>query len=215
MKTTKLAIILLSILLLGSLTFAGSFIILKNDRDFIDVISEKNGYAIKVDTVGAIISGLDIRNSGPGLYTTGIKVVASHVTIENCNVFDTPVGIAIWTSNNIIVNCTFWRCQDEGIVILGGTPLRSNNNTFINCVFYYCCDGIELQESSNNKFINCWFINNYHAGIDGIHHDNNNNLVISCVFLDNVYGVYFKQSRNNELVNCTFMDNEKDIWDNQ
>lgn len=178
-----------------------------NDRIFIDVVSEKNSYAIKVDTAGDVINDLDVRNSGPGLYATGIKIVASHVTIENCNVFDTPVGIAVWSSNNMISNCTFWNCEDEAILLLGG------NNRIENCVFYNCCDGVELQHSSNNTFINCRFLNNYHAGIDGIHHDNNNNSFFSCVFTNNIYGVYFQHSKNNEFVNCTFMNNDVDMME--
>ena len=178
---------------------------------FVDVVSKKNGCAIKADTANTVITGLDIRNSGPGLYTTGIKIIAENVTIENCNIFDTPIGIAIWSSNNLIINCTFWNCEDEGIVLLGNIHRGGDNNTIVSCVFYNCCDGVELQHSSNNTFINCRFINNTHAGVDGIASSNNNNSFTSCVFLDNPFGIYFHGSKNNEYINCTFKNNEQDI----
>lgn len=201
-------IILIALLLLPIATPAN----VGNDEPlFINVASEKNSYAIKVDVEGAIIKNLNVRNSGLGLYTTGIKIVADFVTVENCNVFDTPVGIAIWSSNNIIINCTFWGCEDDGIVLLGDTPWGCNNNTFINCVFYNCCDGVELQRSSDNIFINCRFLSNSHAGIDGIRRGNNNNSFISCVFVDNMYAVYFNESEGNEFLNCTFLDNKIDM----
>jgi len=181
-----------------------------DEPPFVDVTSKENGYALKVDVEGAVISNLNVRNNGPGLYTSGIWISASHVTIENCNVFSTPVGIVVLTSNNTIVNCTFWNCKDEGIVLLGSGSLECNNNRIENCVFYNCCDGVELQHSSNNTFINCRFLNNYHAGIDGIGSDNNNSF-FSCEFVDNEYGVYFFRSKNNEFVNCTFVNNKTNI----
>lgn len=174
---------------------------------FLNPVSKKNSYAIEIRTADIILSGFNIRNDGLGLYVMGIKISASHVTIENCNVFDTPIGIAIWSSNNIIVNCTFWGCEDEGIILLG------SNNTIQNCVFYNCCDGIELQKSSDNTFINCRFLSNTHMGIDAIRHSNDNNRFYFCLFYDNPYGCYFKESKNNEFVNCTFLDNKIDLWE--
>jgi len=215
MKKTRaivFAILLVGIIFLSALSVI-SFNVFSTEPQFIDVASKKNGYAIKVDTPGAVIRDINIRNNGQGIYTTGIKIVADFVTIENCNVFDTPVGIAIWSSNNIIINCTFWGCKDEGIVLLGQSHLGANNNTFINCVFYNCCDGVELQHSSNNTFMNCRFLNNYHAGINGIHNNNNNNSFFSCEFVDNLYAIYFNESEGNEFINCTFMNNKRDIWD--
>jgi len=209
-KATVFAVLVLGSIFLSALSVM-SFSVFLTEPSFIDVTSKKNSYAIEVDIEGAIIKNLNVRNSGSGIYTTGIKIVASYVTVENCNVFDTPVGIAIWSSNNVIVNCTFWNCVDEGIVLFGNTPWGCDNNTFINCVFYNCCDGVELQRSSDNVFVNCRFLNNYHAGIDGIIHSNNNNRFYSCLFYDNPYGCYFKESENNEFMNCTFSNNKIDM----
>lgn len=143
------------------------------------------------------------------IYETGIKVTEDNQIIENLIFVDIPIGIMVWSSGNHIINCTFVNCSDEGIVFFE----TSHNNIVENCVFYKCCDGIELQKSSNNIFINCRFLNNYHAGIDGILSSNNNNSFFSCVFLDNMMGVYFSQSEDDEFINCTFLDNEVDLWE--
>ena len=138
-------------------------------------------------------------------YETGIKVVKGNQIIENYIFKDIPIGIAVWSSNNRIANCTFINCSDEGIVLFG------SNNTIEYCVFYQCCDGIELQGSSNNSFINLWFIDNSHAGIDAIKRDNNNNRFSFCVFYGSPYGCYFSKSEGNEFENCTFLGNKIDI----
>lgn len=144
-------------------------------------------------------------------YEAGIKVTEDNQIIENRVFYDIPIGIAVWSSNNLIANCTFINCDDEGIVFFEGTSLGSDNNTIINCVFYRCCDGIELQRSSNNRIINCRFLSNSHAGIDGILDNNNDNLFSSCVFYDSPFGCYFSRSEGNKFVNCTFLDNKIDM----
>lgn len=138
-------------------------------------------------------------------YETGLKISKGNQTIENFIFVDIPIGIAVWSSNNLIINCSFINCSDEGIVLFG------SNNIIENCIFYKCVDGIELQKSSNNTFINCRFISNTHAGIDAIRHSNNNNLFSFCLFYDNPYGCYFKESKNNEFMNCTFLGNKIDL----
>lgn len=140
-------------------------------------------------------------------YETGIKITEDGQIIENKVFYDIPIGIAVWSSDNNIINCTFINCSDEGILLIG------SNNTIENCVFYKCVDGIELQKSSDNTFINCRFISNTHAGIDAIYCNNDNNLFSFCLFYDNHYGCYFKESENNEFMNCTFLDNEIDLWE--
>ena len=138
------------------------------------------------------------------IYETGMQIKMSGQKVENQVFVDIPIGIIVWSSNNLIANCTFIFCYDEGILLIG------DNNTIENCVFYYCCDGIELQESSNNLFINLWFFNNYHAGIDAICHSNNNNSFYNCLFYYNVLGAYFKQSENNSFIDCCFFGNQQD-----
>ena len=176
---------------------------------FINPESNKNGYAIKISTSGVKLSGLSISNLGPGLYTTGVKIIAPQTTIEDCNVFDTPVGIAVWSSNNIILNCTFNGCEDEGIAFLGSSYSDCNNNLVKNCEFYDNCDGIELQYSSNNVIIDCDFYDNTHAGIDAIGSSNNDNIISDCYLGNNeVFGIYLSKSSNNEISGCTIEGNQ-------
>jgi len=140
------------------------------------------------------------------IYETGIKITKDGQTIRNYDFVDIAIGIAVWSSNNYIADCTFTGCPDEGIVFF-----NSNNNIVENCVFSECADGIELQWSSDNTFVNCQFSYNTHAGIDAIRDSNNDNLFISCIFQGNPYGCYFKESENNRFVGCEFMDNKIDM----
>jgi len=140
-------------------------------------------------------------------YEAGIEVSKDNQIIENKVFYDIPIGIIVWSSNNLIANCTFINCSDEGILLIG------NNNAIENCVFYNCCDGIELQKSSDNIFINCRFLSNSHSGIDAIKNSNNNNVFYSCLFYDSPYGCFFKESENNEFIDCVFIDNDKDIME--
>ena len=78
----------------------------------INPISEKNKYAIRLGAPGIIIKNFSITNGAPGLYTTDIRITASKTEINNCNIYDTPVGIASWSSDGIIDNCKFWGCED-------------------------------------------------------------------------------------------------------
>lgn len=155
--------------------------------------------AILVAVVGSVFtSQTDYK------YEMGMKLVSRGEKVENQVFIDIPIGIAVWSSNNYIANCTFINCSDEGILLIG------SNHIIENCVFYQCCDGIELQKSSNNSFINCVFLDNSHAGIDGIHHSNNDNSFYNCTFYGNSMGVYFKQSENNSFVDCCFLKNKRD-----
>ncbi|GAJ00972.1 unnamed protein product, partial [marine sediment metagenome] len=52
-------------------------------------------------------------------YEYGMKIVEDNQIIENYIFIDIPIGIAVWSSNNYIVNCTFINCPDEGIVLFG------------------------------------------------------------------------------------------------
>ena len=122
------------------------------------------------------------------IYETGINITKDNQRIENMVFYDIPIGIILWSSNNVIANCTFIECSDEGILLIG------SNNLIENCVFYRCVDGIELQKSSNNTFINCRFLNNTHAGIDGIINSNNYNEFYNCLFYESPYGCFFKES---------------------
>ena len=179
------------------------------ENTLINPESKKNSYAVKITAAGVKLSGFSISNDGPGLYTTGVKITASQTTIEDCNVFDTPVGIAVWSSNNIISNCTFWGCEDEGIVFLGSSTSECNNNLVTNCEFYNNCDGIELQYSSNNVISYCEFYDNTHAGIDAIGSSNNNNVISNCDLYDNeVFGIYLSRSSENQITQCMISNNQ-------
>ena len=75
------------------------------EHTLITSLSKKNSYAVQITAEDVELSGFGISNKGSGLYTTGIKITAAETTIRECNIFDTPVGIAIWSSGNRILNC--------------------------------------------------------------------------------------------------------------
>ena len=174
------------------------------DKVIINPISEKNSYAIRVGSPGIKISKLSITNGAPGPYTFGYPHIASNTEIDDCNIYDTPIGIAIWTSNNIINNCNFLGCKDEGIALLGSKYSACNNNEITNCIFHDNCDGIELQYSSNSKITGCKLYNNTHMGIDAIAYSNNKNTISDCTIYNNkVNGVYLSSSSDNQITDCS------------
>lgn len=174
----------------------------------INPISEKNKYAIRLGAPGGIIKNFSITNGAPGLYTTGIRISASKTEIYNCNIYDTPVGIASWSSDGIIDNCKFWGCEDEGIVLIGNSLSSCNRNKITNCIFYENCDGIELQYSSNNTISDCEFYENTHTGIDAIASSNNNNTISNCKIYNNeVHGIYLSASSDNKIIDCSILKN--------
>jgi parallel beta-helix repeat protein len=179
------------------------------ENTLINTISTTNKYAINIGASGTKIQHLTIKNSGPGIYTSGIRITASNTEINNCKIFETPIGIAIWTSNNVIKNCIFEGCKDEGIALLGTSNSQCNNNKILNCIFQENCDGIELQYASKNTIENCEFYNNTHSGIDAICSQNNENIISNCKIINNnVHGIYFSSSSNNKIVDCTIANNK-------
>jgi len=179
------------------------------EHAIINPISEQNKYAVRLGAPGIVVQKLSITNGAPGLYSSGIRVSASNTEIRDCRFFDNPVGIAVLTSDNIIANCTFYRCTDEGIVLVGSGSLECDNNRIENCVFYDNCDGIELQYSSNNVITNCEFYDNTHTGIDAIASSNDNNIISNCNIHDNeVHGIYLSSSSGNQIIDCLFSENE-------
>lgn len=176
-------------------------------RTLLSPTSANNGYAIRISAEGVTLSGLDITNQGSGLYTTCVKISACNTTIQDCTFHDTPIGLAIWSSENTISGCEFRGCDDEGIVLLGASTSECNNNTIISCNFYKNCDGIELQYASNNLITSCTFTQNTHAGIDAIESNNDNNTISNCEFSNNQgFGLYLAGSSNNLITQCTFSD---------
>jgi len=180
-------------------------------KTIINPISEKNKYAIRLGAQGIKIVGLSIKNKAPGLYTTGIKIVSQNTIVSDCNIYDTPIGIAIWTSNNIIKNCNFWGCEDEAIALLGTPYSECNKNNILNCKFYNNCDGIELQYSSYNTIKNCEFYDNTHTGIDAISNSNNNNVISNCnIYKNKVNGIYISSSSENKIIDSSIFNNGDD-----
>jgi len=171
--------------------------------------SEKNKYSINLNAPEIVIEKLSIKNSGPGLYTSGIKISALQTQIQDCCIYETPVGIAIFTSNNIINNCEFYGCTDEGIVLLGTPYSECKNNKIINCKFYENCDGVELQYSTDNIITNCDFYNNTHTGIDAIISSNDRNIISNCkIYNNNVHGLYLSSSSYNKIIDCNILNND-------
>lgn len=179
------------------------------DSTLINPISEKNKYAIRLGAPGAKIQSISIKNGAPGLYTNGVRVTSSKTEIHDCDIYDTPVGIAIWTSDNIIDNCNFWGCNDEGIVLIGTSYSECNNNIITNCIFHGNCDGIELQYSSSNTIANCEFYDNTHTGIDAIASSNDKNTISNCrIYNNGVHGIYLSSSSENQIIDCFVSDND-------
>jgi len=167
--------------------------------------SPNNGYAIQITAANVTLTGLDISNNGPGLYTTAVKISVPHTTIQHCIIHDTPVGIAIWSTDNFISDCDFQHCNDDAIVFLGTTTTVCARNTIQDCTFIKNCDGIELQYASRNTIKHCDFSDNIHAGIDAIASSNNENTFSHCTFSQNQgFGLYLAASSSNTITNCDF-----------
>jgi len=179
----------------------------------INPISEKNKFAIRLGASGIKIKNLSISNEAPGPYSNGVNIVSPNTEISYCNIYENPIGIAIWTSNNLIMNCNIWDCKDEAIVLLGTSYSDCNNNSILNCNFYDNCDGIELQYSSFNTIRNCRIYNNTHTGIDAISTSNNKNVISNCEIYNNeVHGIYISSSSENKIIDCNIFDNgEEDV----
>jgi parallel beta-helix repeat protein len=178
------------------------------EKTIINPISEKNKYAIRLGSPGVVIKNLSISNGGPGLYTTGIKVTSIDNKIEDCNIYDTPVGISIFTSCNTIKNCEFSGCKDEGIILIGTSFSDCKQNKIINCKFFDNCDGIELQYATDNEIINCEIFENTHTGIDAITSKNDRNEIINCrIYNNSVHGIYLHSSSDNIIYSCIFSNN--------
>jgi len=180
------------------------------ENTIINPASQKNKYAILIDSSNVLIKNLNIYNKALGRYTAGIRITKSNNQIENCDIHDTPVGITIWSSNNKISNTTFHGCKDEGIALIGSNYFKCEQNIITNCVFYNNCDGIELQHSSSNTITRCEFYNNTHTGIDAIASSNNKNMISNCEIYNNtVHGIYISSSYDNQIINCEIYDNKE------
>jgi len=180
------------------------------DKTVINPISKENKYAICLGAPGVMISNLNITNGASGLYATAVQVSAPETEISNCIIHDTSIGVAIWTSDNLVENCVFTGCSDEGIALLGSKYSKCDNNKITNCTFYNNCDGIELQYSSNNIISYCKFYENSHIGIDAIASSNDGNTILSCEIYNNtVSGLYLASSSDNKITNC-FISNNRD-----
>jgi len=173
------------------------------DYTIIDPVAAKNEYALCLRVPNTSIRNLTIKNRGPGIYSSGVKIIASNTLISNCNIYNVPVGVAIWSSNNTIQNCIFKGCTDEGIIILG------DHNKILSCIFHKNGDGIELQHSSFNIISNCEFYENMHSGIEAVSKSNNKNIILNCkIHNNNVHGIYFLSPGVNIILNCRITDNK-------
>jgi parallel beta-helix repeat protein len=175
------------------------------DQTVLAPTSAPNGYALHITAEGVTLSNLQITNHATGLYTTGVKISASNCIITNCTFTNTPIGIALWSSQNQISHSLFDNCSDEGIVLLGTPTNPCSNNTITSSIFTNNCDGIELQYAPFNHITTCHFTSNTHAGIDAIESDNNHNTITHCTFTDNAaFGVYLARSTQNLITHCSF-----------
>jgi parallel beta-helix repeat protein len=175
------------------------------DKILLAPTSAENSYAIKITAEGVTLANFSICNLAKGLYTVGIKIMGAHTTITNCVIYDTPIGIAIWSCYTMIAHCTFHNCSDEGIALLGSSTSACSNTHITACVFSENEDGIELQRSSDNLISDCRFLNNTHAGIDMIESANTKNSVTGCRFIANQgFGMYCAGASGLQVTDCTF-----------
>jgi len=178
------------------------------EKTFINVTTNQNKPAITISASRVCLSNMTIQNNGPGLYTTGIRILSDQIFINNCVFQNTPIGISIWSNNNSITRNTFVNCKDEGIVLLSTAYSSANNNTISHCVFKDNCDAIELQQSCYNLIEHCVMINNTHSGIDAIIKNNNYNTISNCTITNNkVNGIYFTHSKENKIIDCVIAHN--------
>lgn len=169
--------------------------------------SNQNSFAVHSTAPNVIIKELSISNDGPGLYTTGLKITGSKTLVEDCIFYDTPIGVAIWSSYNTIVNNTFYGCNDEGIAVLGTVANPSMNNHIKRCIFYNNTHGIELQNALHTIIEKCEFFDNNHGGIDIIGSYSTNNTILNCSFHNNkVFGLYMIRSTHTTIINCNFIN---------
>ena len=190
-----------------SLTLIGE----DKENTIISSTSERNKYGVLLDASNIKITGFSIYNKGPGIYTSAVRITESGNEIDDCNLYDTPIGITIWSSDNTISNSNFWGCTDEGIALIGSSHIKCENNKITNCIFYDNCDGIELQYSSSNSITDCDFYDNTHTGIDAIASQNNKNIISNCEIYNNrVHGIYISSSRENQIIDCDVFDNYED-----
>lgn len=178
------------------------------DKTITNPISKQNKYAIYICKPGVTIKNMSVTNGGDGLYTMGIQIVSPSTRLENLKIYDVPVGVGVWSSNNIIVNSTFQGNKDEGIALLGSLLSSVENNSIINCTFQNNTDGVELQYASNNRIVACKFLNNSHDGISAIASKNNNNVITHCKLYNNrVHSIYIATgSIGNRIINCSILE---------
>ncbi|MEM0493016.1 MAG: pectinesterase family protein [Candidatus Thermoplasmatota archaeon] len=168
-------------------------------------------YGIRVESSDVIISNLSITNSNPSLYSTGIYISSSRTIVDNCRVYGTRIGIAVWSSYNTISNCVVTGCSDEGIALLGTEISQCGYNTINGCRLYGNGDGIEMQSSSYNNIINCEIYDNTHTGINCIGSSNNNNVISSSrIYSNKVHGLYLSDSSGNQVTGSYISDNFED-----
>jgi hypothetical protein len=169
------------------------------------ITSPSNGYGLWINAENVTLSNLTVCNTASGLYTTAIKISAPHTTIKNCTIHDTPIGIAIWNSQNTITHCQFATCDDEGIVLLGTPTHPCTNTTITDCAFQLNCDGIELQYTAHTTISHCSFTNNTHAGIDAIGQNNTYLTITGSTFNHNEgFGVYLHRTTHTTINDCLF-----------
>ena len=130
------------------------------------------------------------------VYESGLKITGDFITVKDKVFVDIPIGVVVWGSNNLIVNCTFINNSDEGVLLLG------DSNIIQGCCFYGCNDGIELQDSCSNIIVDSKFFNSIHMGIDGIGGKNFNNVIKNCIFYDSV--TWFRSVNDNVFIDCKY-----------
>ena len=159
----------------------------------IDISNTVNGkpvYYWKNQTSGTVFPG------------AGQVILAncSNVIIENQNVSDGSVGIALgFSSTNTIANNTIAN-NCHGIYLeFSNSNIIANNNANLN---YY---GIHLDSSSSNTITNNTANSNYYCGIYIV--SSNSNTIANNTIANNNNGIYLDSSNSNIIANNTVSSN--------
>ena len=148
------------------------------------------------------VSGAEIKNAGQV-----ILVNCESVTIKDCNISHTTVGIYLWKSSN---------CTIEGNKVFenlwGGISLwGSSKNKILNNTCEKNDDGIHLTHSSRNKILNNKVSDNDFFGIS-LWLSQRNRISRNSIRDNNFFGIYLRYSSNNKIFLNDIVNNSPNVY---
>ena len=143
------------------------------------------------------IENSDLQECGYGTFIVdvdegnkGLVIETDSVQITNSTISYLKNGVIIYSSNNIISNCTFERGPSFPMPVYGTNGLIFKNgdyNTINECKFYEILNSISLYSSDNNIISNCQIEDS----------------VINIQLERETVGIYNLGSNNNRFINNT------------